>query len=200
MTRGEPNVFIIESLNFEDEKYNRFEGKFLSQILQLGGKDSSYYYIRTKKELKKVLEIFESSDYRYLHISCHGNDSSLFTTLDKLPFSGFAELVKPYLNDKRLFVSACSAVNDDLAGHIIPNSGCYSLIGPISEIGFHDAAIVWASFYHLMFKENPNAMKRIDILPTLKNVVNTFGISLNYYSNSASPYNKDIIKPRINIE
>lgn len=196
MTRGDPNVFIIESLDFEDEKNNRFEGKFLSQILQLGGKESLYYYIRTKKELQKVLEIFENSDYRYLHISCHGNKNSLFTTLDNLPFSEFATLINPHLNEKRLFVSACSAVNDDLAEVIIPKSGCFSLIIPINDIGFHDAAIIWASFYHIMFKENPNRMKRKDILPALRNIVNTFEISLNYFSNSISPYKKTIIKPK----
>jgi hypothetical protein len=47
-----PNVFIIESLKFSDEKKDRFEGKILSQILHLGGKESKYYYIRTEKELK----------------------------------------------------------------------------------------------------------------------------------------------------
>jgi hypothetical protein len=64
-------------------------------------------------------------------------------------------LIKLYLKEKRLFVSACSAVNDDLAKEIIPNSRCYSLIGPRKDIRFHDAAIIWASFYHLNFKENP---------------------------------------------
>lgn len=66
----------------------------------------------------------------------------------------------------------------------------------VNDIGFHDAAIIWASFYHIMFKENPNRMKRKDILPALRNIVNTFEISLNYFSNSTSPYKKTIIKPK----
>ena len=32
-----PNVFIIESLDFDDEENNRFEGKVLSNILKLNG-------------------------------------------------------------------------------------------------------------------------------------------------------------------
>ncbi len=196
MVRWHPNVFIIESLNFNDEKNDRFEGKILSQILHLGGKKSIYYYIRTKKELEKVLEIFDKSEFRYLHISCHGSETSLSTTLDNLSFSGLAALLKPHLNDKRLFVSACSAVNDDLAKVIIPHSDCISLIGPKNDIGFHDAAIIWASFYHLIFKKDPDAMKRKNILPILKNVANTFDISLNYFSNATSPYHKTIINPK----
>ena len=60
-------VFIIESLDFDNEKENELEGEFISQILHLGDIPSKYYYIRTKKELIKVLEIFEESEFRYLH-------------------------------------------------------------------------------------------------------------------------------------
>jgi hypothetical protein len=105
--------------------------------------------------------------------------------------------INPYLNEKRLFVSACSAVNEDLAKVVIPDSDCYSLIGPINKIGFHDAAITWASFYHLMFKENPNSMKRKNIKPTLQNIVDTFEESLNYFSASeTSPYYKKLLIQR----
>jgi hypothetical protein len=113
------DVFIIESLEFDDEKDERFEGKFLSQILHLGGKKPRYYYIRTKKELQKVLELFEQSAYRYLHLSCHGSETSIFTTLDCISFREFGQLVRPYLRKKRLFISACSAVNSQLARNII---------------------------------------------------------------------------------
>ena len=195
---SKPYVFIIESLGFEDEKENRFEGKLLSQILHLGGKESQYYYIRTKRELEEVLEFFNESDYRYLHISCHGSESAIYTTLDTLTFPELCELLIPYLKKRRLFISACSSVNDNLAREIIPPSECYSLIGPKEDIYFHDAAIIWASFYHLMFKESPKAMKRKDILPTLRKMVNTFGIPLNYFSisrKSKKGYKRSKIEP-----
>jgi len=179
---SKPNVFIIESLRFDDEEKERFEGKIISQILHLNQKHCLYYYIRTKKELKKILNIFEKSTYRYLHISCHGNGSSLFTTLDGLSFKEFGDLVRPFLNKKRLFISSCSAVNMNLAKEIFQNSNCLSLIGPVKEIYFSDAAIIWASFYHLMFKENPNLMKGADIRRYLQNLVNTFRVPLNYFN------------------
>ena len=82
-------VFVIESLEFDDEKENRFEGKFLSQILNMSGIESAYYYIRTRRELERILEIFEESEYRYLHFSCHGT-SKFYCNNNRLDcISGF---------------------------------------------------------------------------------------------------------------
>jgi len=35
---SQPEIFIIESLEFEDERANHFEGRIISQILALSGK------------------------------------------------------------------------------------------------------------------------------------------------------------------
>ena len=156
---SQPEIFIIESLDFRDERADRFEGKIISQILALSGKNCEYCYIRTKRELKELLEQFESSGYRYLHLSCHGNNDSMFTTLDEIPFSEFGPLIKPYLRRRRLFVSACSATNEDLADVVMPGSGCFSILGPAQDIQFNDAAVLWASFYHVMFAFDSEAMK-----------------------------------------
>ena len=122
-------LFIIESLDFEDEK-NRREGKILQQILRLSGEKVRYIYIRTAQELPFALEEFRRSNYRYLHISCHGSKNIVALTLDQLTFEDFAAKVCPYLDHRRLFFSACSVVNEDLARAIIPESGCYSIVGP----------------------------------------------------------------------
>ena len=98
------SVFIIESLTFEDEKNERFEGKFLSHILKLGGIETKYFYIRTKKEFKEVLNNFYDSKFRYLHISCHGDRKSLSLTLDDISHreSGrFDELVQDEIESLR---------------------------------------------------------------------------------------------------
>jgi len=79
---SQPEILIIESLSFEDERAERFEGRIISQILALSGKECEYRYIRTKRELKALLGQFASSRYRYLHLSCHGDRSTMFTTLD----------------------------------------------------------------------------------------------------------------------
>ncbi|MCK5260544.1 MAG: hypothetical protein KAJ44_00010 [Thermoplasmatales archaeon] len=179
-----PNVFIIESLFFDDEENDRYEGKFLSHILNLDRekKASIYYYIRTKKELEKILNKFDLSNYRYLHISCHGNDKNLYTTLDRISYEEFGKIIKPHLNKRRLFLSACESVNISMAKVIIPDTECYSLIGFGKAIEFADAAVMWASFYHLMFKKDSKAMKREYILPILKKIKKTYDISMRFFS------------------
>jgi hypothetical protein len=79
-------------------------------------------------------------------------------------------------------MSSCSVVNKDLANEIIPKSECYSIIGPKKDIEFRDAAIMWASFYHLMFKKNKRNMFRDGLIENMQKVVNTFEQPLNYFS------------------
>ncbi len=88
-----PNLFIIESLTLDDEDNERFEGRMLSHVLNLSERQSTYYYIRTRQELVHVLDIFEASKYRYLHLSCHGDESALATTLDEIPLGKLGEMV-----------------------------------------------------------------------------------------------------------
>lgn len=184
MTITIPNVFIIESLKIYEEKLDIQEGKFLSHLLKLHGKKPIYYYIRTREELKEILKIFDVSKYRYLHIACHGNNQKIGLTFDKISFKDFGKIIRPHLKKKRLFLSACQSTNFNLAKEIIPNTRCYSLIGFENKIGFDDAAIICASFYHLMFKKNPAQIKRQYILPILNQINQIYGVPLRYYSRS----------------
>jgi len=181
MKNSIPEVFIIESLKFRDEERGYYEGQIISDILRLNQKQSKYYYIRTKKELKAVLDKFRDSNYRYLHLSCHANRREMATTLDSIPFSELASLLKPYLNERRLFVSACEMVNINLANLLLPGSGCFSLMGPATRIAFGDAAIIWASLYHLMFNHARDIMKRKILLLYGKCLTTVFGTPLNFY-------------------
>jgi hypothetical protein len=98
-----PDVFIIESLRFEDESGDRLEGKTLSNILRLAGKNPAYYYIRTKLELSKILHIFDNSDYRYLHFSFHGGSDGLDLTLETLANRELYNIISPHIDKKRIF-------------------------------------------------------------------------------------------------
>jgi hypothetical protein len=194
----EPKVFIIESLDFEDEEKILFEGQIISSILRLSKIESRYYYVRTKKEFEKVIGLFYDSNYRYLHISCHGglSKNSIWTTIDEISFEELGNILEHNLYHKRLFLSACSIVNKKLAEQVIPKTQCYSIIGPKNDIAFRDAAIMWASFYHLMFKKNSKKMLREGLIENMQKVVNTFGEPLNYYSISRSlGFKNDLIKP-----
>ncbi len=116
-----PKVFIIESLDFKDEEEELFEGHIISNILSLSGIETKYYYVRTIKEFEKVVEKFDASNYRYLHISCHGskNEDSIWTTLEEIPYAKLGEILEFSLDRKRLFLSACSAANNKLAEELI---------------------------------------------------------------------------------
>jgi hypothetical protein len=175
------DVFIIESLRFDDERCQRFEGQFISKILQLGGKKCRYYYIRTRRELEHVLQKFKQSNYRYLHLSCHGNHNTIATTLDDISFVDFANMIRPCLKKKRLFLSACSVANDDLAQLLMPDSGCTSMIGPDKGVLFNDAAILWASLYHSMFAWDSKKMNGPMLREKAQAFANMFYVSLNYF-------------------
>ena len=178
--KTEPEVFIVESLKFEDEDEGIFEGRILTDLLRLCGKTPRYYYVRTRRELHEVLRFFERSRYRYLHLSCHGNRESLATTLDVIRFDDLGKLLNPYLKGRRLFISACDAVNEQLANAVMPGSGCRSIIGPNEDVTFDEAAIIWASFYQLMFRENFRKMRRGDITQVLEGLVDLFEVRIAY--------------------
>lgn len=48
-----PDVFIIESLRFEDESGDRLEGKTLSNILRLAGKKCSLLLHKNKVRVER---------------------------------------------------------------------------------------------------------------------------------------------------
>jgi hypothetical protein len=173
-------VFIVESLNLDDELNERFEGRILRDILRLSGKKVEYWYVRTWKELtEEILQRFYDSGLRYLHISCHGNVDTISFTLDNISFAEFAREANEYLDERRLFFSACEVVNVRLRDAVIPSSGCYSLIGPSHAIRFDDAVIMWATFYHLMLRD-ATAMKSAEIRQVLKGLKETFGQTFEY--------------------
>jgi hypothetical protein len=183
------SLFIIESLRFDDE-HERREGQILRDILRLSGHDVEYLYLRTDKELRVALRRFYESRKRYLHLSCHGNDETIALTLDALPFSQFGKNVWPYLKGRRLFISACEVVNDKLAEAVMP-SGCYSVIGPRDPINFDDAVLMWASFYHLMFRDpGVDQMKGGKIRWALRRVHYTFQKEFDYFRREGDSYAK----------
>lgn len=181
-----PKVFIIETLSEENEKDRRSDGVVLSDILRLSDRNSEYLYIRTVRELEWAVKQFVDSEFRYLHLSCHGSEDEMITTLETLSFDELGKILNPALKNRRLFLSACSMTNKKLAAAIIPKSGCFSVIGPRAPIDFADAALLWSSFYHLMFNRNPDTMKGADIHNVVTTVAKTFNVPMRYYAKDPS--------------
>lgn len=145
--KTKPELFIIESLTLDDEKAKRQEGDIISRMLHLAGKTGTqYYYIRTVRELDEMIDLFDDSHYRYLHISCHADKSGMATTFDDVPYAVLGEMLRPCLSNRRVFVSACQMASIRLAKELLPDTGCNSLIGPKQSIAFDNAAAFWVSF------------------------------------------------------
>jgi hypothetical protein len=177
-TRG---VFIIESTSELDEEENRQEGMALRAILQLAKRPVLYRYIRTEKELKQMLQQFHGTTFRYLHLACHGNRSAIALTYDDLTLRRLADVLAPFMDKRRVFISACQAAQRPLAEPLLNVSTCNSVVGPADDIGFRDAAIAWASFYVLMSKIDPERMVRADIERNLDRVCNFYRVSFNAF-------------------
>ena len=174
-------VFIIESLRLADEAKEKHEGAVLAAVLKMCNKKPLYYYIRTKAELEHLAEKFESSRYRYLHISCHGGDTSLETTLDVVSYKDFAKIFENRLAGRRLFVSACSAGNE-LFSEIVgsKNGKVISVAAPSEDIYFDHAVALWCAFYVKVFSINPTSMNSNRLVEVLKPLAALFGAPMHF--------------------
>lgn len=197
--RTVPDVFIIESLDPDDEGNGRFEGSIISNMLRFHGKNPKYRYVRTLHDFEEAVTEFGQSNYRYLHISAHGDKEGMVTTnQEEIDFDELSDLLAPQLNNKRLFISACAMVHEDFAAYLIPKSGCYSLIGPADDVHFHKAAIFWASVYHLMFAHDAERFTRERLRGMLRKASKLFEVNVRYFSKAETPkkgFREDILHP-----
>jgi hypothetical protein len=179
-----PNVFIVESLDFEDEEKEHTEGKFISHILRLAGRQVRYVYIRTSTELRSVMEQFEDSGFRYLHFSCHGSKKEIALTLDRFSAAEFGALVAPSLDKRRVFFSACGVATPVMASALLNGTGCYSMVGPSESVFFDESALYWASLYHLLFKDDAQVVKRKDLSANMAKLSGVFPFEIKYFAAS----------------
>jgi hypothetical protein len=190
-------VFIIESLSLIDEAKERHEGEVLANVLRMCGKKPLYYYIRTKAELEMLAEEFEASGYRYLHLSCHGGDTTIETTIDSVPYVEFAQMFDGRLKHRRLFASACGAGNQMFAELVgARNKGMHSVAGPSEEMQFDHAVAFWSAFYVKAFSVNRNSMNARDIPEIMKPLVSLFGTPIHWsrYSNKKDVWSHELLQ------
>jgi len=121
------------------------------------------------------------------------------TNQEEINYVDLAALLTPYMDGKRLFLSACSMVHDDMAKEIIPRTDCYSVVGPKENIAFSAAAVLWPAIYHLMFSHNGSAMRHSELKVNLTRVADLFDVEIGYYSRSERlkrGYTSDFLKKR----
>jgi hypothetical protein len=190
-----PGVFIIESLAPDDEKHRRFEGAFLSHILNQTGAKVRYDYVRTSREFQDALVRFKESKFRYLHISCHSNKKAIDFTKGEMALSKLACLLAPYLEKRRIFFSACLLVTPDFAKALLTGTGCYSVIGPSNKIGFDESAIFWASLYHVMLRDEASSMQFRELRKQVAIFAELYRTKIRYYRSSKSVGFKRVTLP-----
>jgi hypothetical protein len=181
-----PDVFIVESLRFKDEEAGYPEGHFISHVLRLADRNVRYFYIRTRKEFEAVLHQFQESNFRYLHLSCHANESGIALTLDDLSIEELARLLRPVIDKKRVFLSACKLATPELATALMKGSKCYSIVGPSKVIDVDESALFWASVYHIMFRNEVTSMQHKKLQTTVCKASSLFGVSMRFFSRDSS--------------
>lgn len=194
------DIFIIESLNPDDEGNGRFEGPHIAHIARLHGKQPIYRYVRTRDQLEQAVAECLASDYRYLHVSAHADREGIATTnRDDISNGELGEMLGRGFAGRRLFLSACSIVHKAMAAEIIPPTQCFSVVGPRQDIGFAEAAVFWPAVYHLMFEVDARSMKRAALAANLKKVATLFDVEIGYFSRSSSRkrgFSQDVLKAR----
>lgn len=177
-----PETFILESLEHEDEKQARLDGKILYDVLKLHGKKPLYYYFRTQRELIEFAKIFRESGYRYLHLSCHGGDDIVQYTFGHSSYKEFASIFDKKLNNRRLFVSGCNLGNVAFANEIFAvNGGMYSVTAPTKKIYFHQSVSFWSAFYYMMYAWDSSMMKKKRLNQVLTQLATIFEMPLAHY-------------------
>lgn len=190
------DVFIIESLTRNDEDLHRQEGRKLAQLLRLSGKNPKYYYFQSKSELKHIVELFKLSQYRYLHVSCHGSDTSVETTNDTMPYAEFSQIFKGALKLRRTFFSACELGNELFTTCLAAsNKGMHSVVAPAEKINFDHAAAIWAAFYVSVFTNNPKAMTGHDIKKRIELLCKLFPV--DFHVSTYRPKKDDWVHSKI---
>ncbi len=174
-------LFILESLTYEDELMERYEGRILSQVLKLCGLQPIYFYFRTRQELEHLAGTFEQSKYRYLHISCHGAADRLSLTHDHILIEQLGTIFANRLNNGRLFVSACEVGTSRLVDGVgEKNKGMYSIMAPTEKIPFGDAIAFWTAFYVRLFREPDSAKKNASIVSTIESLRSIFSTEFHW--------------------
>jgi hypothetical protein len=171
-------IYIIEFLRADDYP----DGDNLHKILKLSLIDTKYKWVNSKEEFKNALKSFNKSRFRYLHISCHADETGLEINGDEITNLEFQQMTEKYLSNKRLFLSACKGANRHLASLIVSKNNAYSLVGIPTNLDFDKSALFWPSFYHLINEVDTKRMKRLQIIDIVKKLVALFNVPVNYYS------------------
>ena len=184
--RGKPQVFIIESLPAEDVNNMRMDGKVLERQLKLTGQEPIYRVALNLGDLRKSVEEFSQTNYRFLHISCHGKSTGVILAANPNgeSFKEFSSCFAGFVGSARITFSACKLGNKAFYEEFYKqNKGVHSLIAPVSDLPFQRGSIFWAAYYTKLFEEcneRNNHIKRDFIERSVPSLARVCGVSMKY--------------------
>lgn len=171
-------VFIIESLRQNDY----LDGLTLRDILDLSDIEVEYEDVQNEECLIEALEKFNTSNFRYLHLSCHANSTGIEIGGIEITNERLSNIIGNTLTKKRLFMSACQGSNIDIASKIISKNKAYSLIGTPEDLRFDKSVLFWPTFYHVINEIDSSKMGFVSIKQILIKCVNLLNITIDFYS------------------
>lgn len=173
---SKPEVFVIEGLRDEDFRARRADGYILYRQLQLLGKKPRYVVVAGLNEFKAAMVMFRLSNYRMLHVSCHGTCDSVALGGENVDYDTFAEATKSCLKSRRITFSACGLGNRDLAQRLFClNKGMHSFVAPVERIEFDVASALWVPFY-TKFLRSGAKLKHTSLEDVLSPLVDYWGV------------------------
>lgn len=170
------DFYIIESLKEDDIK----DGQIFSDSLDSIKKVPIYECVESFKDLKKALENFEKSNYKYLLISCHGDEENLELSHEKINSYDLNDLNINF-KQRRIFMSSCKGGSYIFAKYFIRN-GAYSVVGTPNKLDQIIATGMWTTMLIIFERLSGTVLKYSEINKVSKLMTEVYQITLHYYS------------------
>lgn len=171
-----PQVFIIEGVRDDDIQNHRVDGYILYKQLLLLGQEPRYVVVTGLNDFKAALVMFRQSNYRVLHISCHGTRDAVNLSKELIDYNTFADATRDCLKSRRIFFSACELGNIQLAELLFKvNKGMHSFVASQHPVEFKYASAFWVAFYTKYF-EFQGKLTHQKMLEALSPLVQYFGV------------------------
>lgn len=177
------DVFIIEALTAEDVRQGMLDGYILYQQIKLMGGDPRYIRVKSENDLKAALVMFRESNYKFLHVSCHGDRIKQKIRIGEKWFGYMRVAIasRQLLKSRRVTFSACELGDELFCKRLFEkNHWMHSFTAPTTEINAKVASAFWVSLYTLWLNKSIPSVKddlsvRSDtVLDVLKILSNAF--------------------------
>ncbi len=168
-------VHIIESPSPDDFLSNRCEGALLCEALKLAGIRAELSTVVNKDTFAKAIKSIQhsvekptrSSAVPILHISAHGNKTSIGLTQDdhRLKWHDLAEYLDPLQaackSSLLISMSTCMGYNGFIMSIRTKSPPYYALVGPKANPTWSDTLVAYITLYHNLIVQRRTLPKAV---------------------------------------